>query len=513
MIAYYWTFFCAFAVSVIATPLAREIARKLGVVDHPDGLRKIHRVPIPMAGGYAILLAFVVPLAWIFYTSPAGSVIPPKASGKITVLLSGALVALVMGALDDIYDLRPRWKILGQTVAASVVYFGGVRISGISNPFGGRIVLGLFSFPVTVFWFLGCMNAINLLDGLDGLAAGVAFFAVLTGVIVAVGSGNVVAVILCLCLLGAIAGFLVYNFNPASVFLGDAGSMLLGFMVAALGLFGSSKAGTTVGLLIPFLALGLPVFDTAVSILRRWSERAPVAVADKGHVHHVLLRMGMSQRTAVLVLYGICILFGCTALAATSNHNSLVALALLVVGVSTVISARAFGLVDVHRIISRISDDRDEGRRRTAATIATQEALERMQTADSIEALWTCAFEAFERLELDDASLNLGVDGDTTEFTWRNPDPLMTTSETATALLDEWSISLKLAQEHQSLGDLKVSRTGPTRPIRDAYMLIDRLRYGFSARLRLLLEQSLPAAASQVGSRTKVTGEGNADVA
>lgn len=205
-------FAIAFAAGIVLTPIARTLGRRLHLVDIPDGFRKIHKTPIPLAGGYAILAAFFIPLLLLhWFDRDAVAALLDDRYKSLSSLFLGAFVALFLGAADDLWDLRPRWKLLLQLVAATVAFFGGFAIARISNPFGAPIALGLLSYPVTVLWFLGCMNAINLLDGMDGLAAGVGLFVSLTLLLVSVLMRQVPSVFLLASLSGALLAFLVFK--------------------------------------------------------------------------------------------------------------------------------------------------------------------------------------------------------------------------------------------------------------------------------------------------------------
>ena len=265
-------FVVSFLLAAILTNGVRMSASTLGLVDKPDNFRKLHKRAVPRLGGIGIFLAFFIPLAFLyfFHRNPVSDLLlyrPIQLAG----LLGGSALALLVGLVDDLRDLRAGWKLLFQIIAASIAWATGLSIEAISNPFGGPLVLGLYSYPVTVLWFVICMNAVNLMDGLDGLAAGVCLFVSLTLFLVSLHFRNVLAMLLMSCFSGAVFGFLLFNFYPAKIFLGDSGSMLLGFLVGALSLIGSTrKAETAIALLIPVVALGVPIFDTSLTILRRW---------------------------------------------------------------------------------------------------------------------------------------------------------------------------------------------------------------------------------------------------
>ena len=471
----------AFVGGLALTLAARKVGVQLGVVDYPDGYRKLHKKPIPLTGGQAIFLAFMLPLAVLAFYDGNGVRVALKAYNRqVWTLLVGALAVLAMGTADDIWNLRPRYKVLFQVLAATLAYFGGFAISRISIPFGQPISLGIFSYPITLLWFVGCMNAINLLDGLDGLAAGVGLFVSLTMAIVSVSLGHLGCMFLTASLSGAILAFLVFNFNPASIFLGDSGSMVIGYLVAALSLLGALKAETAVALLIPFIALGLPVFDSALAIVRRWGRRLPIAAADRQHIHHALVKMGLSQRAAVLVLYVVCLAFGGTALLISAGRNRIAFLVLGAVLISAYVSVRILRMVDLGQVMDRIRDDMDHSRRAGEASVAVEQTVERMVEAETLEALWEGLFAAFERLDLDHVECSLHMSGGTRKLIWRRAGQSLSAGPDHA---DRWSVSLELRHRDDLLGHLEIWKYGDSVPLHNAYLLINRLRHRLGSQI------------------------------
>ncbi|MHB0885320.1 MAG: glycosyltransferase family 4 protein [Bacillota bacterium] len=280
--------------------MVRRLAIKTGAVDRP-GLRHargVHKKPIPRLGGLAIFAAFAI---------VAGFVAGPAERDHLGILLGG-LIIVAVGVIDDYRPLSARVKIVGQIAAAVTLVLFGVRINEVTNPLGGLIFLGAWSAPLTVLWVVALVNVVNWIDGLDGLAAGVTTIASLTLLFVSVKQGQADManmVIFAAALAGTTLGFLPYNFNPARIFMGDSGSGFLGFALAAISVNGLVKSATTVGLVVPVLAMGLPIFDGFFAIIRRYLSHKPVYEGDRGHVHHRLLDLGLSQKQAVLVLYGV----------------------------------------------------------------------------------------------------------------------------------------------------------------------------------------------------------------
>lgn len=305
-----WLYVIGFAVAMLIallmTPLVKRFAFWVGAVDAPNH-RKVHSRIMPRLGGLAIFIAFI---AAYFVVSPAMDVLK---SDVVSGLLVGGAIVVVIGALDDRFDLSPKVKLLGQILAASVVVYSGVSIELVNVPFGdGVISLEWLAVPLTIFWIVGVTNAINLIDGLDGLSAGVSGIATCTILILALMMGNMTVVLLCAVLLGSIGGFLFYNFHPAKIFMGDSGALFLGFTLATLSVLGFKQA-TVVSLLVPVMILGVPLSDTFFAIMRRWVNNLPISVADKSHLHHCLLQLGFSHRTTVLIIYGIASVFGTSA--------------------------------------------------------------------------------------------------------------------------------------------------------------------------------------------------------
>ncbi len=292
-------------VTLLATPVVRRIARHYGLVDKPGG-RKVHTTPIPRVGGIAMFAGVMSAVGvewagekWLGWTPYLQS-----ADGPLIGALIGMTLIFALGVLDDIVELDAKWKFLGQVIAAMIVAAAGLRVDFVGNPFGGGLIdLGLIAWPVTIVWIVGFTNVINLADGLDGLAAGITAIAAGTFLVLANLNNTVVAAILAAALIGACLGFLRYNFNPASIFMGDSGSMFLGFTLACISLVGVLKSAAAITLVLPLLIIGVPVFDTATAILRRMRHQMPISGADKGHIHHRLLMRGFNQRQTVLIIY------------------------------------------------------------------------------------------------------------------------------------------------------------------------------------------------------------------
>ncbi len=292
-------FLLSLTVALLATPLVGRLAVRCGAIDLPDA-RKVHDKPIPRWGGIAIYLAFFLPVSGFLGWGGKG----------VPGLILGGTVILLVGIVDDLVGLSPKLKFLGQVVAAAVLIASGIRIQFLTNPGGGMLYLGLWGIPLTLLWVVGITNMLNLIDGLDGLAAGISSIAATALFFVALQKGQATVALYTVALTGSALGFLRYNFNPARIFMGDAGSMFLGFVLAAVSIQGALKGATTIALSIPAVALGVPIFDTVFAIIRRFHNGKPIYMADKGHLHHRLLALGLSQRQAVLLVYLVSICLG-----------------------------------------------------------------------------------------------------------------------------------------------------------------------------------------------------------
>lgn len=334
------TFFIALLISLGATPLAAKLGRLAGAVDKPAP-RKVHRVPTPRSGGIAIFAAFVVTvhLSKFLGTSVSELFIWDY---RNAAFLAGALIVFAVGLADDIYRLKATLKLLFQVLAASVAFAGGLQIN---TYFFTGVATNSFivSYCLTVFWFVLLINAINLIDGLDGLAGGIAFFACLILTILLVLQKQYLPAMLFAALGGSVLGFLRYNFNPASVFMGDGGSYFLGYAIAGLSIIGSAKVQTGAVVLIPLLAMGVPVFDTILSPIRRFLVGKKLFQPDKGHIHHRLMEMGLSTRKVVLLIYAASVALCLFALVLVNFHDRRAGLFLIIVGVAAIVFIRKLG--------------------------------------------------------------------------------------------------------------------------------------------------------------------------
>ncbi|MBQ3726619.1 MAG: undecaprenyl/decaprenyl-phosphate alpha-N-acetylglucosaminyl 1-phosphate transferase [Selenomonadaceae bacterium] len=336
----YWAFAVACVVSLLVTPAVILLAKRTGALDKPDA-RKVHKKPIPRIGGLAIYAGF---MAAVIFVAIKFGLDAEMVRETVGLVLSGSLI-VALGLIDDYKNLPAKIKLLGQIGAAALLVAAfDVRIDFITDPFGDYIYLEWFAVPATMFWLVGLTNTVNLIDGLDGLAAGVSAIASFTIMLIALEQDFILVAVLTAALAGAALGFLKYNFNPAQIFMGDTGSMFLGFMLAGISVTGAVKSVATIALVVPVFALGLPILDTTFAIVRRVRGGVPIFKPDKGHLHHRLLSVGFTQRQAVLLMYVISALFGLSAIALTAVSSQIAVLILFVVVVAIFYGVKKLGI-------------------------------------------------------------------------------------------------------------------------------------------------------------------------
>lgn len=305
-------FIAAGALSFVLTPVVKKIAYEIGAIDVPKDNRRMHKVPIPRLGGLAVFFGFLIPVLVLL-----------PIDMEMRGILLGAVVIVILGIIDDSVSLSPLIKLIVQIFAALIVVLHGVRIDVLSNlnVFSdvAYIGLGMWSIPLTVIWIVAITNAVNLIDGLDGLSVGVCTIASLSMLVIAAIVSEFGIMIVMAALAGACIGFLPYNLNPAKIFVGDTGATFLGFMLASMSIQGMFKTYAILSFAVPFLVLGLPIFDTVFAIFRRLAHGQSPMHADRGHVHHRLIDMGFSQKQSVLILYLISGILGISAVVLTSS--------------------------------------------------------------------------------------------------------------------------------------------------------------------------------------------------
>jgi UDP-GlcNAc:undecaprenyl-phosphate GlcNAc-1-phosphate transferase len=417
-----FAFFLALFVALFTTPLARVLGIRMGAMDLP-GDRKVHIQPIPRIGGVGIFAAFMVTIVaftLIVETNVSSLLVLDT---RVMALLAGAGICFLTGIVDDFRGVSAKVKCLFQIFAATLTYLGGVKISGVFIG-TGYLELGYMGYPATILWFLVFINAVNLIDGLDGLAGGITFIAAILMVLISLISQSYLNALLFAALAGSILGFLYYNFNPASIFLGDGGSYFIGFLFAGLSLYGSVKSHVGSVLLIPMIALGLPLFDVLLSSVRRFLEGKKIFSADKDHIHHRLVQLGLSTRRVVWLMYGISLGLCLFALVVVNLHNERVAVVILFLILASLIFARKlkyFDNIDSRQVYTWMKDMTEEaGISRERRSFMSR--LFDVSRAKTLDQLWKSMEAVFQILEVDHCMLYLSAGWSTGSFGIKSQD-------------------------------------------------------------------------------------------
>jgi UDP-GlcNAc:undecaprenyl-phosphate GlcNAc-1-phosphate transferase len=440
--------------SFVLTRNVRSLAVSRGWVAPPNSERHLHQVPLPRLGGVAIYLAFLVSAGIGFLASRYSLNLGSPLSSKtfLTILVPGTLIFLV-GICDDIFSVSPYVKFVVQAVAGALLFAGGLRILELPVLFGAHHFSWVVGLPITILWIIGITNAFNLIDGLDGLAAGSALFSTLVVFVVAIFCHSSLVSLLTLALAGAILGFLRFNFNPATIFLGDCGSQFIGFMLSALALQGTEKSPTVIAVAIPVVSFGLPILETALSVLRRLIGGRPVFTADREHIHHKLLQLGLSHRQVVIVLYAVSALFALLSLFLLWPTGSTLGLVLAVLGSGIWIGVQHLGYLEfgeIRRVAQRTIEQRDI----FINNLAIRRATEELKVSRDYDQLCRILHAAFSNNDFDGFDLNVNLlpgertsvkdrsalaSDDTLHFLWNKPgSPKLTENSSV------WNLKLDL---------------------------------------------------------------------
>jgi len=399
---------------VLATPLVTQFAGWVGAIDKPDQFRRVHVGAVPRLGGLGLAMGIAcgIFLPHLSGWSPNIKVNLPDLTHEWSILIA-ALLVLAVGFIDDTRSLGPRVKLLGQAAAVMALYLGGIRIERIdvlglnlelAHPSASFAVLGFpvdlapASLAVTLFWFLGCMNVWNLIDGMDGLASGVGLLVSGTLTLVAIHNENVEVAILAVALAGALAGFLLYNWHPACIFLGDSGALLIGLLIGVVGVQGSLKGPSAISILFPILAMGLPISDTAMAIFRRWVRNLPMSAADRRHVHHILIGLGLNPRQAALLLYCFSGFLCGVVLLGVSLRSEVLALILGLSGCLAFLIVVTSRRDELNNLLDDFQARVTRGRQERRAAKITWEAIQRMELCPSAEAAFAILDKTAEEL-------------------------------------------------------------------------------------------------------------------
>lgn len=486
--------------SLTLTPLVCQLAQTSNLVDRPDGSRKLHPIPVPRIGGIAVFLAFALALGLhsVFASGLAsrGTYTPQT---YVPLLIACGAVMLV-GLADDILNISPWAKLLVQMAAALYLYAQGYRISSVTNPFGEPISFGAFALPLTVLWFVGMSNAFNLIDGLDGLAPGVALFAMVSFFTAAIFNDRPEAALLTAALAGTVSGFLRYNFSPASIFLGDSGSLFVGFALAAFAIQNYMKASAAIAVAAPLMALALPMLDLVLAVLRRLIAGRKIFEPDRDHIHHRLLRLGLTPRRAVVILYGVAALFTSLSLVVMTGKGQALAAALIAACLVTWAGIRHLGYAEISAIELMLNRRQLPQRHTLGNNLQLVRMREAFTDAMGVAELWDALIKTASRLDFDRVQIVLSPGwcenaagrplshSDQPFPTWRR-----STAPCAENCASSWTILL--GDKPDPIGELRVWRqgNGQTLPF-DAAYFVDAITNEFVGGLGRCFRPTVAAA-------------------
>jgi UDP-GlcNAc:undecaprenyl-phosphate/decaprenyl-phosphate GlcNAc-1-phosphate transferase len=410
-VLFFGIFVFSLTVSFVATRQVRDMATRRGWVSLPHEGRHVHESPLPRLGGLAIFLAFSLSLIlWLLLALAFPRLLKGFAPSTLLHIYIPACLIFCLGIYDDLHGAGPYLKFAVQAIAAVMLFAGGMRILDLPVLFGQHTLPWFIGLPLTVLWVVAITNAFNLIDGLDGLAAGSALFSTLVFFIVALVNHSWLGSLMSVALAGAILGFLRFNFNPATIFLGDSGSLFIGFLLSALALAGAQKAPTFVAVAIPVVSFGLPILETALSILRRLISGRPIFTADREHIHHKLLQMGFSHRQVVIVLYAVSALFALLSLFLLWPTGSTLGLVLAVVGTGIWLGVQHLNYLEFGEL-RRVAQRTIEQRQIVINNLSVRRAVEELKVAadfNEVRSILTAAFETndFDAFELQVKSLH-----------------------------------------------------------------------------------------------------------
>lgn len=412
MKTYFAIFLIATFSALIITPLIRRLCNRFKLLDVPADGRRVHTNAIPRLGGVAIFLSLMLALASLLLVSNLLTETLAYYRPMFFKVLVPACLVLLLGVYDDLRGTNAIVKFVGLGLIASLFYWLGGRIEYLAVPFIGTVHFPpVIGFVLTVFWLMAISNAFNLIDGIDGLATGAALFSSLVILGVALAGGHYVMIVVTIGLCGALAGFLRYNFNPASIFLGDSGALFIGFLLAALSLMGAQKATTTIAVITPMLAFGLPVVDTTVTMARRLIGGRPLFQGDGEHIHHMLLARGWSQRRVALILYLVCAVFGLLAALSTKTSSPVTGFVLFVITAVAIVTVGQLRYHEVDELRAGVKRTVGDRRNRVANNIRVRRAGLALSKATTLNHLFEAISNMLEFEQFAYANVQLGRPG------------------------------------------------------------------------------------------------------
>lgn len=469
MTLFYLVIFAASLIlSFVLTKFVRDLANAKGWVAPPAQDRHLHVIPLPRLGGISIFLSFFLSLGialLISLTRPGRNV--GGSTATLATILGPGLLIFLLGVYDDVRGASPYLKFTVQAIAGALLFAGGLRILDLPVLFGGHQFSWFVGLPLTILWVLAITNAFNLIDGLDGLAAGSALFSTLVVFVVALLGGSPLVSLITLALAGAILGFLRFNFNPATIFLGDCGSLFIGFMLSALALQGAQKAPTIIAVAIPVVSFGLPILETALSVARRFINGRPVFTADREHIHHKLLQRGLSHRQVVIVLYAVSAVFALLSLFLLWPTGSTLGLVLAVLGTGVWIGVQHLNYLEFGEL-RRVAQRTFEQRQIFVNNLAIRRATEELKVASDYQQVYRILVAAFSTNDFDGFELrprsqtaeaaNIHVAQENSRIgpalRWKRPG-----SHFAHEMVTAWSLTLDLvAANNRRRGSMTIYR-------------------------------------------------------
>lgn len=491
MKTYFALFLIATIASLISTPLIRRLCDRYKLLDVPTDGRRIHRTAVPRLGGFALYLSCLIALSLLPFVDNLLTQTLSAMKPEFLTLFVPATLVLLLGGYDDLRGANAIVKFVGLGLISTLFYAMGGRIDALSIPLFGSVELPpLLSFVITVVWLVGITNAFNLIDGMDGLAAGAALFSSLVILGVSISQERTLMIVVSLVLCGALAGFLRYNFNPASIFLGDSGALFTGFLLAALSVLGTQKATTAVAIVVPILAFGFPVVDTAMTMGRRLVSRKPVFQGDNEHIHHMLLARGWSQRRAVLVLYGVCALFGLTALIFPATGSKLTGFMLFVISVAVIIAVGHLRYHEVDELRAGVKRNVKDRRLKVANNIRVRRAALAVSKASDLDDMFEAMRHLLDSGEFSFANVEVGQAGRRVFWSWSRKGEETNGDHRPRT---EWSLRLPLVKDGIEWGWVNLYRSFDREPLLvDTNYLSDLFRREFTdAAVRILTRQEM----------------------
>jgi UDP-GlcNAc:undecaprenyl-phosphate GlcNAc-1-phosphate transferase len=464
-------FFSGLLAAFVLTRYVRDFANSRGWVTVPTQERHMHSSPLPRLGGVAIFLSFCFCMGLAaFWALRHPQLHSPQFGRTMLRILIPAGLVFLLGVYDDLRGVGPYFKFTVQGIAATMLYAGGFRIINIPVVFGDRVLPWYVGWAFTVIWVLAITNAFNLIDGLDGLAAGSALFSTMVVFVVALLHGPTLVEVMTIALAGAILGFLRFNFNPATIFLGDSGSLFIGFLLSALALFGAQKAPTIVAIAIPIVSFGLPILETVLSVLRRLISGRPVFTADREHIHHKLLQHGLTHRQVVILLYGVSAIFAMLSLFLLWPTGSSLGLVLAVLGIGIWIGVQHLGYLEFGEL-ARVAHRTLNQPQIFVNNLAIRRATEELKVARDYDQVRRILLAAFGSNDFDGFELHLELlpgelvaydpSRSSTSFRWNKPG-IAKTLDSSSA----WTIALNLlSSSNRRRGTLTVLRNYSARDL------------------------------------------------